>query len=93
MEDLANDARDGGRQGLPAEHVRVASDAAAELLTLAEKMSIPVATSLNAKTAIPWDHPLAVGVCGSYSRECANRALAEADLIFFGSPPNAFLTI
>lgn len=59
------------------------SDAAAELLALAEKMSIPVATSLNAKTAIPWDHPLAVGVCGSYSRECANRALAEADLIVF----------
>jgi acetolactate synthase-1/2/3 large subunit len=59
------------------------SGAGAELVELAEKLSIPVATSLNAKGMIPCDHPLAVGVCGSYSRECANRAVAEADLFFF----------
>jgi acetolactate synthase-1/2/3 large subunit len=28
-------------------------------------------------------HPLAVGVPGAYSRDCANRALTEADLVFF----------
>ena len=59
------------------------SGAAAELLELAEKLSIPVATSLNAKTAMPWDHPLAVGVPGLYSRPCANKAVCEADLVFF----------
>jgi acetolactate synthase-1/2/3 large subunit len=32
---------------------------------------------------IPDDHPLAVGVAGSYSRWCANRAVSEADLVFF----------
>jgi acetolactate synthase-1/2/3 large subunit len=42
-----------------------------------------VATSLNAKATIIDAHPLAVGVAGSYSRDCANRALAEADLVFF----------
>lgn len=60
-----------------------ASDARAELLAFAEKLSIPVATALNAKAMFPPDHPLAVGVPGYYSRECANQALHEADLVFF----------
>ena len=60
-----------------------ASDARAELVALAERLSIPVATSLNAKAMFPADHPLAVGVPGSYSRACANQVLCEADLVFF----------
>ncbi|MEM7342871.1 MAG: thiamine pyrophosphate-binding protein [Chloroflexota bacterium] len=60
-----------------------ASDARAELIALAEKFSIPVATSLNAKAMFPADHPLAVGTPGSYSRACANQTLCEADLVFF----------
>jgi acetolactate synthase-1/2/3 large subunit len=60
-----------------------ASDARAELIALAEKLSIPVATALNAKAMFPTDHPLAVGVPGSYSRACANQTLCEADLVFF----------
>ena len=59
------------------------SDARTELIALAEKLSIPVATSLNAKAMFPHDHPLAVGVPGSYSRACANQTLCEADLVFF----------
>jgi acetolactate synthase-1/2/3 large subunit len=59
------------------------SGAQAEVVALAEKLSIPVATALNAKGAILDTHPLAVGVCGTYSRACANRAVAEADLVFF----------
>ena len=60
-----------------------ASDARNELIAFAEKLSIPVATALNAKAMFPADHPLAVGVPGSYSRECANRILCETDLVFF----------
>ena len=60
-----------------------ASDARAELVALAEKLSIPVATSLNAKAMFPSDHSLAVGTPGSYSRACANQAVCEADLVFF----------
>jgi acetolactate synthase-1/2/3 large subunit len=59
------------------------SGAEAELVKLAELLQIPVATSLNAKAALPDDHPLNVGVPGTYSRWCANRVLAEADLVFF----------
>src|SRR5262249_7346526 len=61
----------------------IRSGAQAEVVELAEKLSIPVATSLNAKAAIVDGHPLAVGVAGSYPRDCATRALAEADLVFF----------
>tara|TARA_B100000749_G_scaffold155638_1_gene119532 strand:+ start:1751 stop:3421 length:1671 start_codon:yes stop_codon:yes gene_type:complete len=60
-----------------------ASGAQNEVVQLAEMMSIPVATSLNGKTAIPSGHPLSVGVCGSYSRTCANRVVSEADLVLF----------
>ena len=60
-----------------------ASGARNELITLAEKLSIPVATALNAKAMFPADHPLAVGVPGHYSRDCANQAICEADLVFF----------
>ena len=59
------------------------SQAQAAVVALAEKLSIPVATSLNAKGTILETHPLAVGVCGTYSRTCANRSVAEADLVFF----------
>jgi acetolactate synthase-1/2/3 large subunit len=59
------------------------SGAGAELVAFAEKASIPVATALAAKAMFPWDHPLAVGTPGSYSRECANRVLCEADIVFF----------
>jgi acetolactate synthase-1/2/3 large subunit len=60
-----------------------ASQAGPELLELAEKLSIPVTTSLNAKAMFPYDHPLAVGVCGLYSRDCANQTVSEANLVFF----------
>jgi acetolactate synthase-1/2/3 large subunit len=70
------------------------SQAAAEVVALAEKLQIPVATSLNAKATIADAHPLAVGVAGTYSRACANRAVSEADLVFFvGSHTGGQLTV
>jgi acetolactate synthase-1/2/3 large subunit len=60
-----------------------ASGAAQELIALAEALQIPVATSLNGKDSIPGHHPLSVGVCGTYSRESANRVVNAADLVCF----------
>ena len=60
-----------------------ASSARAEVVQLAEMLGIPVVTSLNAKGTIPENHPLSAGVVGLYSRECANRVVAETDLAFF----------
>jgi acetolactate synthase-1/2/3 large subunit len=59
------------------------SDASREVVELAEKLDMPLATSLNAKGTIVENHPLSVGVVGLYSRDCANQAVAEADLVFF----------
>src|SRR5690349_10750330 len=59
------------------------SGAAAELIALAEALQIPVATSLNGKDSIPGNHPLCVGVVGTYSRESANRVVNRADLVCF----------
>ena len=61
----------------------VASHAQRELVELAEKLQIPVATSLTAKNSILDAHPLSVGVAGVYSRACANQAVSEADFVFF----------
>ncbi|MGH9697043.1 MAG: thiamine pyrophosphate-binding protein, partial [Bryobacteraceae bacterium] len=60
-----------------------ASGAAPELVVLAEVLQIPVATSLNGKDSIPGNHPLSVGVVGSYSRESANKVVNRADLVCF----------
>ncbi|HEY4371898.1 MAG TPA: thiamine pyrophosphate-binding protein [Burkholderiales bacterium] len=70
-----------------------ASKAGAELVKLAEALNIPVATSLNGKDCIPGVHPLSVGVVGSYSRESANRVVAQADLVcFIGTTTNGMTT-
>tara|TARA_R110002110_G_scaffold415612_1_gene651481 strand:- start:37682 stop:39352 length:1671 start_codon:yes stop_codon:yes gene_type:complete len=59
------------------------SAAGAEIVALAEALSIPVATSLNGKGVIPDTHPLCVGVVGIYSRHSANKAVCEADLVIY----------
>jgi acetolactate synthase I/II/III large subunit len=71
----------------------LASDACAELVALAEALQVPVATSLNGKGAIPGNHPLSVGVVGTYSRESANRVVGSADLVcFIGSETGGMTT-
>ena len=70
-----------------------ASGAKEEVRALAETLSIPVAYSLNAKNTLPDDHPLSVGVVGSYSRWCANMAVSEADLVvYIGSRTSSQVT-
>src|ERR1700739_3881553 len=70
-----------------------ASGAAAELVALAEARQLPVATSLTGKDSIPGNHPLSVGVAGTYSRESANRVVNAADLVcFIGSETGGMTT-
>jgi thiamine pyrophosphate-dependent acetolactate synthase large subunit-like protein len=61
------------------------SEATAELVRLAELLSLPVATTLNGKSAFPEDHPLALGIGGfgraSYSSLPATRTAESADVI------------
>src|SRR5256885_16823331 len=69
-----------------------ASQAGKELVALAEKLSIPVATSLNGKDSIPGSHPLSVGVVGTYSRESANRVVQAADLVCYAGSGTGGMT-
>ena len=59
------------------------SGAAAELRELIEKLNIPMAYALNAKGQVPDDHPLNVGMVGSYSRSSANKFIREADFVLY----------
>jgi len=59
------------------------SGAGPEVVALAERLSIPVATSLNGKETLLEQHPLNLGAVGRYSRWCANRVVSQADLVVF----------
>jgi len=57
------------------------AEAWGELRQLAERLQIPVATSLMGKGAFPEDHPLALGVTGIWGTRVANETTREADVI------------
>jgi acetolactate synthase-1/2/3 large subunit len=62
----------------------VIAGAEQELLTLAERLTAPVATTISGKGSIVEDHPLAVGVVGSNGGTPETRAIVDqADLIAF----------
>jgi acetolactate synthase-1/2/3 large subunit len=62
----------------------ILSHAQGELVTLAEQLSIRVATTISGKGSIDEEHPLAVGVVGSNGGTPETRAIVDnADLIFF----------
>ncbi|MFO7576102.1 MAG: biosynthetic-type acetolactate synthase large subunit [Pelovirga sp.] len=57
------------------------SASSAELLALAERTQIPVATTLMAMSAFPQRHPLALGMLGMHGTFCANMSVTECDLL------------
>jgi thiamine pyrophosphate-dependent acetolactate synthase large subunit-like protein len=61
------------------------SGATAELIELAELLTLPVSTTLNAKGVFPETHPLSLGIGGfgraTYSTLQAEAATDEADLV------------
>lgn len=60
------------------------SGAWAEITELAEQQKMPMASTINAKGAIPEKHPLALGVIGARGgRRWNNDMVKEADLILF----------
>jgi acetolactate synthase-1/2/3 large subunit len=61
----------------------IASGAWEAITRLAERLNIPVTTSLGGKGAIDETHPLAMGVQGSYRRSAANDVIDDADLLLY----------
>ncbi len=60
----------------------ILSNASKELVTLAESLRIPVATTLMGKGCFPEDHPLALGMVGMHGRKAANLMVTECDVLF-----------
>ena len=59
----------------------ILSEASKELLTLVDKMGIPVTTTLMGMGAFPSDHPLSLGMLGMHGTKYANYSIMESDLI------------
>src|SRR5690606_26313166 len=59
----------------------VNADATGPLLALAERLRVPVVTTLMAKGAFPEDHELFFGWPGMHGAMWANLALDRADLV------------
>jgi len=59
----------------------IGSGAHEELKELAEKMLMPVATTLMGLGSFPADHPLSVGMLGMHGSKYANYAVSECDLL------------
>ena len=58
-----------------------ASRAWSELATLADLLSIPVATTATGKSAMAEIHPLALGVFGNWGQAVANEVVSTADTV------------
>ena len=59
----------------------ISSDAAPELLALAELTQIPVTTTLMALGAFPSEHPLSMGMLGMHGSYWANMAVHNSDCL------------
>lgn len=59
----------------------VISGAGNELVSLVDKMDIPVVTTLMGKGAFPASHPLNLGPVGMHGAKYSNLAMTESDLI------------
>lgn len=59
----------------------VYSDAVQEFRQFAEKMNIPVVSTMTAIGALPADHPQFYGMVGSHGLRCANLVFNRADLV------------
>ena len=62
-------------------HGVINSNAGKLLLRFAEKVNIPIASTLHGLSAVPADHPLHLGMMGMHGTVEANRAIMEADLL------------
>ena len=59
----------------------IAAGASGEMLSIARKAGMPVATTMMGIGSIDADDPLSLGMAGLYGSPSARRALAEADLV------------
>jgi acetolactate synthase I/II/III large subunit len=59
----------------------VASGAEKELQKLSEKLSAPIGFSMMGLTALPYDYPMNLGMCGMHGRYASTIAQSECDVM------------
>ncbi|MDR2605904.1 MAG: biosynthetic-type acetolactate synthase large subunit [Oscillospiraceae bacterium] len=59
----------------------IAADAERESIAVAELLNAPIGLSMMGLGAIPYDHPLNLGMCGMHGRYASTVAQSKADLI------------
>lgn len=62
-------------------HGVIKATATEQMLTLAERMQIPVATTLLGLGGFPASHPLALGMMGMHGESWVNDAIQQSDLL------------
>ena len=81
LQRIADELAKSQRPVIIAGHGAALSHAEGELLALAEKLKIPVATTLLGKGVFPDSHPLSLEGLGMHGTAYANRAIVECDLM------------
>ncbi len=59
----------------------ITAGAGKEAIAFAEKSNLPIVTTMMGLGVIPTDHPLYMGMIGSFGTPCANRTLENSDLL------------
>jgi acetolactate synthase-1/2/3 large subunit len=73
--------RSAKRPVILAGHGIIQSGAEREVLEFAERMQIPIASTLLGLGAIPAGHPLSLGMMGMHGESWVNQAIQESDLL------------
>ena len=81
ISDAAELIRAAKRPVLLSGHGVIKATATEQMLTLAERMQIPVATTLLGLGGFPASHPLALGMMGMHGESWVNDAIQKADLL------------
>ena len=59
----------------------ISSKAEAEVIRFAEKINLPIVSTMMGIGVLPSDHPLFVGMVGNNGKKYANRAMNESDVL------------
>ena len=81
LRDAADLIRTAKRPVILAGHGILQSNAGEQVRTLAERMQIPVGTTLLGLGAFPASHPLNLGMMGMHGESWVNDAIQQADLL------------
>ena len=81
LREAADLIRNAKRPVILAGHGIMQSNAGEQVRTLAERMQIPVGTTLLGLGSFPASHPLNMGMMGMHGESWVNHAIQEADLL------------